>query len=781
MLKATLQPWKGVPAIFVNGLRQEAHMLYLNTPAQGDGDERARFLRQARYAAESGVHIFTFHCTMDPDLVSPPEETNVYLRSVMHDLVEADPEALLFPRCSFNTSLEACATPSEEAVRFTDGRGMESDKSSFEEYSADPNCFRQEGDKAPFADFVSDYWRHQAMLVLTRFIRACRADPVLRDHMIGYHFASGMTSEHYQFRYWDGVLDVSEANQKGFRYWLWRKYRTDEALSTAWEQPVTIRGARVPEDLPGIRKQFRPEIRERARYDRRTFDLMEWYTWRSWDADLDFPDAMQYSLRVWLQRYYYTDEALSAAWGGEYHIADDLCPPDFKTTWLVDSGYDALLCRTGWKRFSDYLDYYGDQVAALIEEAAATVKRETAGDGLTCFFYGYHYDVQSAQSGHHSLERLLKCPDVDILCAPLSYYNRNEGGMGASMADVSSIHAAGKLWLDESDYRQPVVTGHPKYLDVCKSIRSLAGAREIAVRQCGKLALWGSANWWMDLRGLGWYDSRELWSYIAEGRRYQREMEDARIERAADVIFLDDEKAMSHIGDAWGFADDLMNKSRNEAYFTGLSCDWRTLEDFIDGRADGAKLYVFLNPFRILRDGKDAAVLDRLCRLQSAAVWMYGFGPEDDPAALKTLTGFDLVRKRAPSPTVEIGGETYTRRAGETAVVPENGMILGTYASGDPAFAFSVTAGYPSYFLGGSRAYGGVLRQIASRHGARLYTPGGDVFLRLGNLAVLHTASAGEKTVDFGVPGRELRSGAVFRDVFTVDAPAATTYLFITD
>ncbi len=779
MLKARLQMKNGVPAIYVNGKFQEAQMLYLNSPTALEGPMYELMMRQVKYAAATGVHIFTFLVPIDTNLNCPPEESNVWPRTLMRAVVEVDPEAMLMPRCRLNTDTTVLNLPDTDAAKFSDGRGMERDHSSFEAYSADPTCLSREGEIHPMASFTSDYWRELVTLQLTRFVRSCLADPVLSEHVIGYHHAAGMSSEHYQHRYWDGVLDLSESNSIAFRHWLRKKYQTDEALSAAWEMPMTFEEAKVPADLPGIRREYKPEIRELAKRDNRVFDLTEWYTWRSWDAELDQPDARHYSLRVYLTSIYPTDEALSKAWGGDYKLSDNLVPDDFDD-WFIDFDYQPLMPAKGSRRFSDYMDYYSQHVTDNLLHVAAAIKRETAGNSLTCFFYGYHYDVQSAQSGHHSVRRLLNSPDVDLLCSPLCYYNRNEGGMGAYMTDTTSIHNGKILWLDESDYRQPVVTLPPRGMDVCMSIQSMEGAHQIALRQCGKLALYQAANWWMDLRGAGWYDSEELWGYIAEGRKYQAQMEAARRPGVCEVVFVNDESAMSLIGDAWKFADDLMNKSRNEAYYTGLSVDFVMLEDFLAGRADGAKLYVFLNPFRLIQNGVDKAVKAKLTENNAAAVWLYGFPDSDSAEDIKALTGFALRKENQRAASLTIDGAEYTRRAGATVTIPENGEVLGVYPSGDAAFAVTDDPGYRSYFLGGSRMYGDVLRKLAAENGALLHTEGGDMFLCVGNLAVLHTASAGEKKLSFRAETvHEIISDTRYPASFTIDAPAYKTYLFI--
>lgn len=778
MLQAKLVPSGGVPAIEINGTIREPQMLYIHTSA--DPDYRERALRQVRLAAKSGVHMFTCHCTMDCDLIKPIEETNLFLKEFLRDIVRNDPEALIMPRCSFFTAISENHVPYNESTCFSDGRGMESERSSFEEYAADPTCIQREGQRNPIASHFGNYWRNIALLTLTRFIRAIRMDEVLREHVFCYHLAAGMSSELYQYRYWSGILDTSEGNRLGFARWLRQKYGSDDALSSAWEGAYSLTGVQIPVDLPGISLAFKEEYWQKARTDRRIFDTLEWFTWRNWDAMLDFPDAEEYSLRVYLDAIYKNDDALSQAWGQKVSLQDNLVPEDFHS-WFKDFRYDALLSGKGWKRWSDYMDYIGDQVASLVEEAAATIKRETEGNALTCFFYAYHYDVPSAQSGHHSTARVLACPDVDILCAPLSYYNRNEGGMGASMSNITSIHNAGKLWLDESDYRQPVVTGIAKGLDVCKSIRTMAGAREIILRQCGRLALTGAANWWMDLRGLGWYDSEEIWNYISEGRKFQCRMENARRLKTADVVFLDDEKAMSFVGDAWRFSDDLMNKTRNELYYSGIEFDLCMLEDFLAGKLDGAKLYVFLNPFRLISSGKADAVKARLQKLGASALWIYGFGPEDTCEQIRDLTGFTFTRDSERAASVSYADIAFTRRPAASCFVPVSGEPLGTYSTGKTGAARTDACGYDSWFFGGTRAPAALLRVLAETLGIPLHTDGKDMFMLRGNLAVLHTVKGGIKHLRFSAPVTELRSGAAYGSDFCLETKAETTYLFISE
>ena len=60
-----------------------------------------------------------------------------------------------------------------------------------------------------------------------------------------------------------------------------------------------------------------------------------------------------------------------------------------------------------------------------LELMARVIKEETGGKKLVCLFYGYLFDMHglpmgAQHSGHLAMAKLVQCPDVDILCSPIS-------------------------------------------------------------------------------------------------------------------------------------------------------------------------------------------------------------------------------------------------------------------------------------------------------------------------------------------------------------------------
>ena len=81
-------------------------------------------------------------------------------------------------------------------------------------------------------------------------------------------------------------------------------------------------------------------------------------------------------------------------------------------------------------------------------------------------------DSFNAVSGHFNMQALLNCEDVDCIAGPVSYNDRNEGGIGAYMSAAQSVLASGKLWFDESDYRTPVSYTHLRCTRYIINLRS---------------------------------------------------------------------------------------------------------------------------------------------------------------------------------------------------------------------------------------------------------------------------------------------------------------------
>lgn len=506
----------------------------------------------------------------------------------------------------------------------------------------------------------------------------------------------------------------------------------------------------------------------------------EWFQRRYHSGVVNVSAPNTRNFRRWLRKKYKSSDELSRAWKCDVTLDTAEVPADLPGCKRAVSPV-GILDYDGSERFVDYLDYFSDEICDVITQGAATVKRETGGKSLFVSFYGYHLEIPGAYSGHFSLEKLLKCPDVDILTSPVAYADRNEGGIGAYMSEVSSVISAGKLWLDESDYRIPSVTVSTPRPDVIDYIKSMEASREVILREYGKLALTGAGTWWMDLFNTGWFDNDTVWEYISEGREYYKKMRANADGNVSEICFIVDEKAMSKCGDTWSLACDLLKKTRDIAYKAGISFDFRLLSDFLSGKTDKSKLFVFLNPFRI-SESVAKEIKARLLSVGASALWLFGFGSSTDKTLLKELTGFEFSVSSEIQTCIDFDGRHFDRADVSPLTVPLNGTSLGKYGDGKTAFASNCDSGYNSYFFGGTYIPAEILRFVASESGASVYSEIGDCFNKIGRLALLHTGTAGTKALNFKAPVTELTSGKYLSDgIFTAEAKMGQTFLFVTD
>ncbi|MDQ1257967.1 MAG: beta-galactosidase, partial [Candidatus Hydrogenedentes bacterium] len=183
----------------------------------------------------------------------------------------------------------------------------------------------------------------------------------------------------------------------------------------------------------------------------------EWFYERSWELRFsDFSEAMNAGFRAWLQSRYGTVEALRQAWNNPEAAFETAQVPSAEQQRTTTAG---LFRDPAAER--PVIDYYLYKQVAMeepLEMMARVIKDETGGKKLTCFFYGYLFDMHGIpmgpqNSGHLAMARMLDCPDVDILCSPISYLDRELGGAGMFMSAVDSVRGHGKLWLNEDDTR----------------------------------------------------------------------------------------------------------------------------------------------------------------------------------------------------------------------------------------------------------------------------------------------------------------------------------------
>jgi beta-galactosidase len=257
---------------------------------------------------------------------------------------------------------------------------------------------------------------------------------------------------------------------------------------------------------------------------------------------------------------------------------------------------------------TDYRQFLGEVVADAIAHFAAVAKECTGHQLVVGSFYGYTLECPSWSNGHHALQRLLECPDIDFLCSPASYMNQRQPGYDwANMTVLDSLKLHGKLYFAEYDTR----THLTKPLAECRQDACEPGtycdglwlgpqsphvSRWVLRANFARQLTHGTGSWWFDMWG-GWFADeammREMAAFVAIGEDALRAPSRA---STAEVAVLVDERASAHL-DNPGLARRCIYENRRPLGLTGTPYDIYSIADFAAIR-ERYRAFVFLCPFR---------------------------------------------------------------------------------------------------------------------------------------------------------------------------------------
>ena len=306
------------------------------------------------------------------------------------------------------------------------------------------------------------------------------------------------------------------------------------------------------------------------------------------------------------------------------------------------------------RRLIDFERFRQIEMADMVTALAAAARRGTGGKKLVVFFYGYHYEfgavaTGAASSGHYALERVLRSPDIDILCSPISYGDRGFLGTAPSMSSAESVMLAGKLWLNEDDTRT-----YLSHTTEYGGLADLAQTRSVMRRNTAQAAIRGFGTWWMDLPAAGWFADPRIW----EEMKLLGPIDEALLRRerafAPEIAAIVDEDSMCHLaGGAHVAGLPLIYEGRQVLGRVGAPYGQYMLADAIAGRVP-AKLQVFLAAWALTPEERRGLASSRSRDVVRVWVWAPGYILPDraDVAAMEEVTGFRHRVATAPSAVV---------------------------------------------------------------------------------------------------------------------------------
>lgn len=326
----------------------------------------------------------------------------------------------------------------------------------------------------------------------------------------------------------------------------------------------------------------------------------EWFYEGTWKKPLNgYAPADLTAWRAWLNERYVSDAALQMGWHKLY-ISRATAP--VPTAQERHAANGILRNPQTEQHLIDWAQFQQEAMADCVLELARAARLASRGRKLVLFFYGYSFEfgpVQNgpATSGHYALRRVLNSPDIDIICSPISYFDRALGGSAPTMTPAESIALAGKLYLREDDTHTYLASGdQPGSADHVTTIEETNA--ELS-RNVAQEATRNFASWWMDLGFTGWFNDARMWDALKRLNAIDEAFLQNPIPFQPEVAAIIDERAMWRVSPGGNAVTGPgIYEARRALGRMGAPYGQYLLDDVLAGRVK-AKLYVFLNAWNL--------------------------------------------------------------------------------------------------------------------------------------------------------------------------------------
>lgn len=333
----------------------------------------------------------------------------------------------------------------------------------------------------------------------------------------------------------------------------------------------------------------------RAKYPRNFAGLQvtgqnsaEWFYMLSQSGDLSGYDVhTRDAFRAWL-----------AARGAKDAATAEVPPPEARRALRPDRRWDPVKDR----RVIEFGQFRQEEMASFLCELGSAVRRGTDGKSLALFFYGYTWELGSAnagaaETGHFFVDWMLRHGKglIDGFSAPISYTDRVWPGSTPIMSAAETIMRGGILWINEDDMRTHHEDIHSWPIDNYTKSGFINDSpwitRNQFLRNSAVGVLRGYGDWWMDLFGHGWFRDEEIWDI----RRALNTIDRALLERkrpySPEIAVVADEESL--MGNAWGSSGLVFPLLVRRGFDTcGTSCGQYLLSDVLENPIDAKIAFV---------------------------------------------------------------------------------------------------------------------------------------------------------------------------------------------
>lgn len=492
----------------------------------------------------------------------------------------------------------------------------------------------------------------------------------------------------------------------------------------------------------------------------------EWQTWGVWQNKFaDYSEPALTAWRRWLRERYGSDEALGKAWGRTEASLATAAPPTAERR--LGAAHLMLRDSAADRDVIDYQTFLNDLTADTIIYFSRLAKNASDRRLLIGTYYGYltQHHLHQAESGHCGIEKVLDSPELDFLMSPPLYTERQAGAVSGFMSATDSVHAHGKIWLSEADYRTHLSDptsgfGRTKTLEETVGVLWREFAHVLTKRA-------GVSH--MDMAG-GWLAGPDIPREFGKMVRVMEEELKTRRPWSSEVAVFIDPHSFYYVRP--GLVSSYLTLYPVVNLFrAGAPFDLYVLSDLWKRDLPDYKLYVFLNAYALDEKARQE-ILKRTRRQGAAALWHWAAGavwPDRGrlatPKEMSDLVGLrleEVTQEQSVRLAAAPGQNAYAGRlpALDSALnpniplgpvfVPRTGDTLLLLAPGDlPALARADVGGATAFYSAVPCLPPSVLRGVYTDAGVHLYLDTDDCFYADGQWVGVHTAKAGRRVLSF--------------------------------
>jgi hypothetical protein len=508
-------------------------------------------------------------------------------------------------------------------------------------------------------------------------------------------------------------------------------------------------------------------------------------------AGYDDSRAANVKFREWARTRYRNDEVtLRASWFDGSARFETIRVPEYRPE--GDEGERFIRASRRQRRYVDYHLFLSDATVQRIADLAYAAKEASDGYYLIGASYGYTFEWSHPSSGHLSLGKLLRTPEIDFIAGPPSYRSRQPGGAGAFPGPIDSFALNGKLYISEEDFKTSLSDGHEPD-DFNPQLKTPQALESVHWRGVGAALAHASGVAWMDLWGNGWLRTHSVWERAKKVREAMVDRAAAPLDDPEVAVFID-ERALAYLVDSNAFKL-LVQNVRESVLRAGVSAAFYLLSDLAHReKFPESKLYLFVNAWDV-RPELRSAIKSRLQRDNKVLFWLYSAGlfdaGRDSLERAREVTGIAL----KPQPFNSRSGTTILNRRHPLSeafpernliggsklepsyfAIPEGATVLGEYSqTGLPSFVVKefregpAETHWTSVFLGEPQVNPALIRALAQLAGAHVWNFHEDVVHVRHPFCTIHCQGAGPRTIT--LPGKFSAYNLLTDEWGAVDSP----------